>query len=331
MIFKNSRYFRLRFVSFALLLVCLFSPGSTPAHAQTVHLRAVGDILLGGPMTRVLERSGRSYPFQAMRATLRAADITFGNLECSMSARGKPIPKQFNFRANPRFAPVLAENGFTIVSAANNHTWDYGREALQDTVEYVRRTGVRTVGAGSNRANAHALVVINSKGLRVGFLAYLGLIPALLPESETLPTVSMASINAIRTEVADARNQVDVLIVSLHAGQEGAPQPTPRQRGFAQAAIDAGADLVIGHHPHVRQPLVLYHGKPICYSLGNFVFSTAGRGSGAMLDAILSRHHVEAHLVPLTLDGPQPRLMHNHSTTASSPTWDKHSHKNPQK
>ena len=316
MTFQNCHSFRLRIDSFALSLLCLLRMANSPEYAQTVHLRAVGDILLGGPMARVLEQKGRAYPFKAMRSTLRATDITFGNFECSMSTRGKPIPKQFNFRADPQYAPVLKENGFTIVSTANNHTWDYGREALQDTVQLVRKTGVLTVGAGSNRAQAHRLVVITRKGLRIGFLAYLGLIPALISESETLPSVSMASIEAIRTEVADARNQVDVLIVSLHAGQEGAPQPTPRQRGFAQAAIDAGADLVIGHHPHVRQPLVIYHGKPICYSLGNFVFSTAGRGSGAMLDATLSRHHVVAHLVPLTLDGPQTRLTHIHTPSA---------------
>ncbi len=300
-----SRYFRSGLI---VLLALLLAGMCERVEAQTVHLRAVGDILLAGPMARVLRREGRDYPFARMHDTLRGADLTFGNLECCLSRRGAPIPKQFNFRGDPEDAAVLKANGFAIVSLANNHAWDFGRDALLDTVQTVRATGVKTVGAGPNRREAHRLVVVERKGLRIGFLAYLGLIPALVNESETEPTLSMASVPTIRREVAAARKQVDLLIVSLHAGQEGAPLPTPRQRSFAEAAIDAGADLVIGHHPHVRQPLMHYHGKPICYSLGNFVFSPEGRGSGAMLDATLTRHHVDARLVSLVLDGPQPHL-----------------------
>ena len=299
-----------------LILVLLFCSNSAQSvSAQSVHLRAVGDIMLARDVESCMARNGRGYPFAAMRPLLRSADVTFGNFECCASLRGQPIPKQFNFRARPADVRVLAENGFTIVSLANNHAWDYGRDALLDTVACVRKTGVRTVGAGANRTEAHRLVVVQKKGLRIGFLAYLGLIPALIPESETLPTLSMASVEAITREVQAARGQVDVLLVSLHAGQEGAAGPTPRQRSFAQAAIDAGADMVIGHHPHVRQPLVVYKGKPICYSLGNFVFSTAGRGSGALLEATLERgHHITARLLPLILDGAQPRLSNSRTT-----------------
>ncbi len=268
--------------------------------------------MLARDVENCMARKGRGYPFAAMRPLLRNADISFGNLECCASTRGAPIPKQFNFRARPADVRVLAENGFTIVSLANNHAWDYGRDALWDTVACVRKTGVKTVGAGANRMEAHQLVVVQKKGLRIGFLAYLGLIPALVPESDTQPTLSMASAEAITREVQAARSQVDVLLVSLHAGQEGAVGPTPRQQSFAQAAIDAGADMVIGHHPHVRQPLVMYKGKPICYSLGNFVFSTAGRGSGAMVEATLGRgHKVQARLLPLILNGAQPCLPHS--------------------
>lgn len=297
----------------SFILLCLFgSLLSPPVPAQSVRLRAVGDIMLARDVGQRMAQKGRDYPFAAMRPLLRSADITFGNLECCVSTRGQPIPKQFNFRADPGVVKALAENGFRIVSLANNHAWDYGRDALFDTVANVRKTGVQTVGAGANRMEAHQLVIVQSKGLRIGFLAYLGLIPALVAESDTQPSLSMASVEAITREVQAARSQVDVLLVSLHAGQEGAAGPTPRQKRFAQTAIDAGADMVIGHHPHVRQPLVMYKGKPICYSLGNFVFSTAGRGSGAMLEATLERgHQVHAHLIPLILNGAQPCLPHS--------------------
>jgi poly-gamma-glutamate capsule biosynthesis protein CapA/YwtB (metallophosphatase superfamily) len=274
-----------------------------------VTLRAVGDIMLAGPMEQLMAKRGRGYPFALMKPTLRQADIAFGNLECSVANGGEPIEKQFTFRADPRRVRVLAESGFTIVSVANNHAWDYGRDALLETVRHVRRTGVLTVGAGANRDEAHQLQIIVRHGVRVGFLAYLGLLPALIPESDDTPSLSMASDAAIQREVRAARDQVDVLIVSLHAGKEGAPAATPRQKEFARAAIDAGADMVIGHHPHVRQPLVRYNRGYICYSLGNFVFSTTGRGSGAMLEAKLSKRGVEsARLIPLALKGPQPSL-----------------------
>src|SRR5258708_1962393 len=120
----------------AILLLCWAGGASSPrarcqpaaAHGAAVRLRAVGDIMLAGPMAQVMGRQGRGYPFAAMRATLRGADITFGNLECSVSTRGAPIPKKFNFRADPQDLPVLKENGFKIVSVANNHAWDFGRE-----------------------------------------------------------------------------------------------------------------------------------------------------------------------------------------------------------
>jgi poly-gamma-glutamate synthesis protein (capsule biosynthesis protein) len=265
--------------------------------------------MLAGPMGELMAKRGRGYPFALMKPILRKADIAFGNLECSVADVGAPIEKKFRFRAEPRRIRVLREAGFTVVSLANNHAWDYGRDALLETVRDVQRTGVRTVGAGANRTEAHALQIFVRKGVRIGFLAYLGLLPPLIPESDRAPCLSMASDAAIRHEVREARAQVDVLIVSLHAGKEGAPDATPIQRGFARTAIDAGADLVIGHHPHVRQPLVRYHHGLICYSLGNFVFSTTGRGTGGMLEATLGKKGVlSARLVPLTLDGPQPRL-----------------------
>lgn len=288
-------------------LICMLSV--PPLAAQTVRLSAVGDVMLAGGVAQLMQQKGSKFPFAKMRPLFLKSDIVFANLECCVSRRGEPLAKQFRFRADPVRLPALKAAGITLVSCANNHAWDYGREALLDTVHEARRAGLRTIGAGRNRQEAHRLEIVRCRGVRIGFLAYLGLTPALLPESESEPCLAMASVDAMRSEIKAARPQVDVLVVSLHAGQEGAALPTPKQRAFAQAAIDAGADLVIGHHPHVVQPLVRYHGKPICYSLGNFVFSRTGRGSGALLSATLGLHHrVRATCLPLSLQGGQPRL-----------------------
>lgn len=282
----------------------------------SIRLIAVGDIMLAGPMGKLMARRGRNFPFARMKPVFDQADIVFGNVECCIATIGSKVPKKYNFRADPHMAPALKEAGFGIVSLANNHSWDYGREALEDTVRNVRATGVRTVGAGANRQEAHQLQIIECKGKRIGFLAYLGLLPALVPESDTEPCLSLASVEAIRNDVEQARPEVDILVVSLHGGKEGHPLPTPFQKLLAYTAIDAGADMVIGHHPHVPQPLVRYKGKYIAYSLGNFVFSTTGRGGGVMLDArIRPDNTIRACVLPLSLRDAPPRLL---SDTAAS-------------
>ena len=281
----------------------------SPVRKKAVRLIAVGDILLAGPMGGLMSKKGADFPFAKMKPIFAKADLVFGNLECSISMRGAPIPKQFNFRADPKLVPVLKRTGFHIVSQANNHVWDFGRDALIDSVRIVRKSGVQTVGAGANSAEAHRLVILHRNGMKIGFLAYLGLIPALIPESPTAPSLSMASEAGIRRDIEAARNQVDFLLVSLHAGQEMASKITARQKTFAHAAIDAGADMVIGHHPHVTQISETYRGKQIFYSLGNFVFSTAGRGSGSVLTAMLYPDgRIAAKQLPLDLSGAQPKL-----------------------
>jgi len=305
------------------IALCCLGLIALPLDAQTrprpVTLVAVGDILLADSVGRMIRKKGADFPFARMKSTLQNADITFGNLECCVSKRGAPIEKRFTFRADPGLVGVLKRSGFTIVSLANNHTWDYGRNALEDTVQSVRESGIKTVGAGRNRTEAHRLVIIEKNGMKIGFLAYLGLIPALISESETEPTLSMASEKAITAEVSSARKQVDFLLVSLHAGQEMAQRSTPRQRGFAHAAIDAGADMVIGHHPHVMQLPETYHGKQIFYSLGNFVFSAEGRGSGSLLKATLyPGGKLIARQTKLDLSGGQPHFSSSLSSLLSS-------------
>ncbi len=290
-------------------------------HRTTVTLLAVGDICLAGGVERAAGRSPRTYPFTAMRQTLRSADIAFGNLECALSTRGRRVPKKYNFRGSPWWAKRLAEAGFDVVSLANNHSMDYGRTALRDTVNCLREAGVQPIGGGLDLVDAHALRVLERRGLKVGFLAYLGMFPPLLPVSSSEPSVAMGYPAQVRREVSAAQKRVDVLVVSLHAGVEMAPRPSARQREIAHAAVDAGADLVVGHHPHVVQPVEIYRGKPICYSLGNFVFSPSpavlrrpdGPWSAMAVATLRADGSVSVKLVPLRIVGRQPRPLHRDS------------------
>lgn len=309
--------FRCTGVTAGLLLSRMSYPAPASATATpSVRLVAVGDICLARGVERAAAKAEPTYPFTAVLPMLRNADITFGNLECVLSTRGKPVPKKYNFRAHPKWAGRLRSAGFDVLSVANNHTMDYGREALVDTLEHLERAGIVPVGGGKTPEAAHALRTISRNGIRVGFLAYLGMFPPILPLVSGEPWVAMGYPDVVRSETARARKKVDVLIVSVHAGVERQPNPSARQRSICRAAVDGGADLVIGHHPHIVQRVEHYRGKVICYSLGNFVFDpspTVLRNPngpwGAMMVARLSlKRPPEVELVPLRVADRQPKL-----------------------
>ncbi len=289
-----------------LLCACL----TIRAQAQRITLIGTGDITLSHGVARIMRERGEDYPFAAIAPFLRQADIAFGNLECVLAVGGERLPKQFNFRAHPDGARVLQRAGFDIVSLANNHSWDYGKEGLAEMIGHLERAGVRQIGAGRTLSEAHTLRVITVRGVRVGFLAYLGMFPPLIPLREKEPGVAMGYLPLVRRDVTAARRQVDFLIVSLHAGIEGAPRRSPRQQSIARTAIDAGADMVIGHHPHVIQDWETYRGKPIYYSLGNFLFPTRPSYRTAILVATLERGKPpRARLVEVEVANRQARLV----------------------
>jgi poly-gamma-glutamate synthesis protein (capsule biosynthesis protein) len=286
------------------------------AEAQKVTLIAVGDICLANGVERRMQQRGAGYPFAALRPHLQRADIVFGNLECCLSTGGKRVPKKFNFRGHPRHAKALRQAGFDIVSLANNHALDYGKAALAETVRHLEKSGIVAVGGGRTLEAAHRLRVISVRGLRVGFLAYLGMFPSILPLRAKEPGVAMAELARVRRDVRAARERVDVLIVSMHAGKEYTFKHSARQQSIARAAVDAGADMVIGHHPHVVQDTEIYKDRPIFYSLGNFIFDPSprflkdgGTRWSAMVVATLEKgRRPEARLVDLRIVDRQPRL-----------------------
>lgn len=249
-----------------------------------VTLVAVGDVLLCRGVGKQIDRHGADWLFDNTRGVLKGADLAFCNLECPLSKRGVARKRRFLFRADPALAPKLRCNGISVVSLANNHTLDYGRDAMLDTVEAVRGAGMTPVGAGVDRADASRLRIVTRRGLRVGFLAYCDLASygtVMLPDRPTIACVDSASLPG---EIKAAKAKCDVLVVSFHWGVEYMKLPTERQKTLARLCIDNGADLVLGHHPHVLQPVETYKGRPIAYSMGGFVWD--GRVLGADRSAI---------------------------------------------
>jgi poly-gamma-glutamate synthesis protein (capsule biosynthesis protein) len=296
--------------------MALLWPVAAASGGPTVTIVAVGDICLAGGVERSARREDAAYPFRHMVGTLRGADIAIGNLECALTERTAKLPKRYNFRASRAWADRLRRAGFDALSLANNHTFDYGRQGLADTLGALRASGIEAPGGGLTAAEARRPRILVRHGVRVALLAYLGLFPPLVPFVPDAPGVAMAYDTAVAHDVASAARTADVVVVSLHAGKEMVGSPTWRQRSLAAAALDAGADVVIGHHPHVVQPLAWRKGKPIFYSLGNFVFNPSPsflrypkRPWSALARIAVDGTGVpKAELVPLRIVNRQPRL-----------------------
>ncbi|MBI4703897.1 MAG: CapA family protein [Deltaproteobacteria bacterium] len=211
-----------------------------------------------------------------LRRLLATADVRFVNLESTLSEQGGETGSPHNqlvFTGPPAGAAALGRAGIDVVSLANNHAWDYGRDALLETMDHLDRAGIAYVGAGRTRQDAYGPRVVARAGFRVAFVAVTdiwnqGFDPH--PGKELVADASEESLLAA-VRAARALRAVDAVLVSYHGGEEYLAEPRERQERLLRAAIDAGADVVLGHHPHVVQRVDFYRGKPIFYSLGNLL------------------------------------------------------------
>jgi poly-gamma-glutamate synthesis protein (capsule biosynthesis protein) len=280
---------------------------------------AVGDLMLAGTVGERIIADGAAAPFAGVAPVLTEADLLVANLECVISERGEPQPKAYTFRAPLAAADALALAGVDVVSFANNHSLDFGFEALSDTRQLLAERGIAGAGAGADEAAARAPVVVERNGLRVAFLAYVevpvetrsGFDTRTWMAAADAPGIAWADPEHITADVAAARAQSDVVVVLLHFGLEGRTEITRAQRAEARAAIDAGAALVLGSHPHVLQGVERYNGGLIAYSLGNFVFEgfTLPENYSAIFAATLTRDGVgEYDWIPVVIEEGLPRL-----------------------
>ncbi len=280
--------------------------------AARVTVAAAGDVNLD--LDQFDLGYGYAYPWTQVSGLLQSADLAFCNLECAVSHHGSPVPgKAFTFRGSPESLPAMREAGIDVVSHANNHARDWGTEAFLDTLSFLDANGIARCGSGADYAAAHAPAFLGRNGLRVAFLAYSDVNWPGWPAGVGYPGVADAADAAgMARDIAAARERADVVAVSFHWGNEREYNPTPRQRQLARFAVDCGADLVLGHHPHVAQGFEIYGGKLICYSLGNFVFNPGSpQGNYTMLPVITmdSGGFVEAVIYPVLISSGQPQVL----------------------
>jgi poly-gamma-glutamate synthesis protein (capsule biosynthesis protein) len=227
--------------------------------------------MLARDLTTLMADHGALYPFERVAHLLHDADLTFANLEVALTDRGAPADKLYTFRTPPRFVRGLVDAGIDLVALGNNHTADFGRDGVEDTLAALDGAGLAHAGAGMDEAQARRPAFVEAHGLRIALLSYTDILENTFAGPVT-PGVALATVDAIDADVRAARATADAVVVSLHFGIEYTDAPSPAQQQLARAAVDAGALLVLGHHPHTLQGWERYGGGLIVYSLGNFVF-----------------------------------------------------------
>lgn len=283
-----------------VLLMCAALSFGTAADAASevgpkISIAFVGDIMLADTPGKVIKQ-GRD-PMAPFASLLSTADIRVGILECVVAVKGKPEPgKPFTFRAHPRTLKVLKRH-FDVVSLANNHSGDFGPIAFNEMLDWLDKQGIAYFGGGKNLAQAHTPLIVERNGLRVAFLGYNEFFPRSFEADYDKPGIAWSEDEQVHLDITNARSRyrADLVIPVMHWGWEHEPLASPRQRQLARLMIDAGADAVVGGHPHVTQDTETYRGKPIIYSLGNFLFdgfSDAENNTGSLLKMELTRQGV---------------------------------------
>lgn len=306
----------------ALLLLSALLAASPMAHASSgdASLIFVGDIMVAETPGELIARG--EDPFQPFAALLSSHDVRIGNLECVVATTGTAEEKPYTFRADPRTLPVLKRH-FDAVSLANNHSGDFGKAAFAEQLALMDTAGLPYFGGGRDATAAHAPWIVERNGVRIALLGYVEFKPRSFEADASRPGVAWSGEDddVIEDIIAARRvHRADIVIPFMHWGWEDEPDPSPRLRAFARRMIDAGADMVVGGHPHVTQGAEYYRGKPIIYSLGNFLFNgfdTPATTTGWALSARVDRTGVvdwRTHVARLDANGvPHP------DPTASSP------------
>lgn len=239
---------------------------------KSLRLSAVGDILLTGTVVEMIRNKSPKEPFIFVLEELEKGDLVFGNLECPLSNRGDPLKNKCCLYSSPETVKSLKSAGFNVLSLANNHIFDYGYEGFEDTISLLKENNISWFGAGKNLEEARMPAILSTNNLSIGFLGYswdfIGSINATKSNFGTAPL----NEKLILEDVKNLKEKADIVIVSLHWGYDRECYPLPSQRKLAQGIIDAGASLVLGHHPHVLQGIEKYNNGVIVYSLGNFIF-----------------------------------------------------------
>ena len=266
-----------------------------------------GDVMLGGRAKDLLTSRGPEYPFAATRPLLARAAIVLANLEGPLARRATRQDRRFSYRVAPASAAALTAAGVRLVTLANNHLLDCGREGVLETLAVLRDAGVCVVGAGVDQAAAHRPAILVTPTATVGVLGYYW--NRRCAARGRLPGGAMDDAASLERDIPALRRQVDLLIVTCHWGIPYEREPSQAERQRAHLAIDLGADAVVAHHPHVIQPFELHRGRPIFYSVGNFAFGSGNsKAEGLLVGFRREPAYFAIEIYPLYVKNRDPRV-----------------------
>lgn len=282
--------------------------------SKPITVAFTGDILLDRSVGENIKKYGVDYPFREVSDTLKEADITAGNLETSVSTRGTAADKQFTFRSKPETLQGLVNSGYDMVSLANNHTLDYGQDALFDTIDNLKKYGIGYSGAGSNEKEAFTAYYKEVNGKTIGIIG----ISRVLPTADWFARGDSPGLaHGYQTEpmlsyIKETVSKSDYTIVMIHWNKERTDYPEEYARVMARTFVDAGVDAIIGSHSHSLQGIEFVNDVPVYYSLGNFVFtdSSSPKGHETMIVYVtFNDSDITTKVLPAKIVNGQPKLM----------------------
>ncbi|MBN1494634.1 AmmeMemoRadiSam system protein B [Candidatus Peregrinibacteria bacterium] len=280
---------------------------------QRVTMMAFGDVMLDRSVRVLMDANGLNYPFEKISdpelKLMKGIDFVFANLEGPIHEIYTPTSKSIAFRFKPDIVEVIKQAGITIVSIANNHALDQGWGGRDDTLKFLQQGGVLFFGHPKNTVGGEGRDVnekiMNVSGSRVAFLGF-------------DDTIFKIESGVVGEYIKSLKERVDFVIVSVHWGAEYTHKPGQRQKDLAHMFIDSGADIVLGHHPHVVQTMEIYESKPIFYSLGNFVFDqyfSVDTQEGLGVGVVLEKDRRILYLFPYSIPHSQPTLMNDEESS----------------
>lgn len=272
-----------------------------------ISIIVVGDTMADDLVLPYLKKYGTGYPFEAVKPILLGADLVNANLEVAVAQKCERAKnKKFAYAMRPEGLTGMKQAGINLVALANNHTLDCGPQGLKETLHHLDQAGILHYGAGVGE-DRHRGVVVQIDGTKIGFVGWYNY-KLEIGQSGT----AHISEQAVRQDVGALKHQADVIVATFHWGKNYSPQIDAKQTSFARLAIDSGAHAVIGHHPHIPQPVALYKGRPIVYSVGNFAFAT---GNNRAHEAFAARLVLEKkkiarlEMIPLFVKNRDPKVL----------------------
>jgi poly-gamma-glutamate capsule biosynthesis protein CapA/YwtB (metallophosphatase superfamily) len=273
--------------------------------SKVFSIAAVGDLMLGAAAESTIVANGVDYPFQYTTNILSAADIAVANLEAPLTASGiRFLDKKYTFKVIPDFIQGIKNAGFDVLTLANNHIADWGCEGLSNTLAILDSNRLIHCGAGVNVHRACEPVLLEKSAVKIAFIGFSLTFPEEFWASDSVCGTCFATESRIHEVITKAKAQARLVVVCFHWGAEKSTIPKDYQKQFGHLAVDSGADLVIGHHPHVLQGLELYKNRLIAYSLGNFVFgsnSQTSRDSAILVATVGSAGIIQAVIHPISV------------------------------